>query len=113
MASRYGVMMQGATELALTKLDVLSCFDKIPVCTAYEIDGEKVYSFPTGERLNRAKPVYEYFDGFGGADISTCRTFDSLPKAAQDYVRYVEDAVGCRISYVSVGAKRDEYIKMD
>ncbi len=113
VASRYGVMMQGATEVALTKLDVLSCFDRIPVCTAYEIDGEKVYDFPTGERLNRAKPVYEYFNGFGGIDISGCRTFAGLPKAAQDYVRYVEEAAGCRISYVSVGAKRDEYIKID
>ena len=111
VASRYGVMIQGATELALTKMDVLSCFDKIPVCTAYDIDGEIVHDFPTGERLNRAKPVYEYMEGFG-CDISGCRTFDQLPKAAQDYVKYVEKAVGCRISYVSVGAGRDEYIKL-
>ncbi len=111
VASRYGVMIQGATELALTKMDVLSCFDRIPVCTAYDIDGELVHDFPTGERLNRAKPVYEYMEGFG-CDISGCRTFDQLPKAAQDYVKYVEKAVGCRISYVSVGAGRDEYIKL-
>lgn len=111
VASRYGVLVQGATEIALTKLDVLSCFDKIPVCTAYEIDGEIVHDFPTGERLNKAKPVYEYLDGFG-CDISGCRTFEELPKAAQDYVKYIEKAVGCRISYVSVGAGRDEYIKL-
>ena len=111
VASRYGVMIQGATELALTKLDVLSCFDRIPVCTAYEIDGELVHDFPTGERLNRAKPVYEYMEGFG-CDISACRTFAELPRAAQEYVKYIENAVGCRISYVSVGAGRDEYIKL-
>lgn len=111
VASRYGVLVQGATEIALTKLDVLSCFDKIPVCTAYEIDGEIVHDFPTGERLNKAKPVYEYLDGFG-CDISGCRKFEDLPKAAQDYVKYIENAVGCRISYVSVGAGRDEYIKL-
>jgi adenylosuccinate synthase len=111
VASRYGVKIQGATEIALTKMDVLSCFDKIPVCTAYDIDGETVYDFPTGERLNKAKPVYEYMDGFG-CDISGCRSFDELPQAAKDYVKYIEKTVGCRISYVSVGAGRDEYIKL-
>ena len=111
VASKYGVQLQGATELALTKLDILSGMDRIPVCTAYEADGEIINYFPTDDRLNYAKPVYEYLEGFMG-DISRCRTFEELPKAAQDYTRYIEKAVGCRISYISVGAGRDEYIKL-
>ena len=108
-ASRYGVRVQGATEIALTKLDVLSYLDRIPVCVAYEVDGERAVNFPTGERLNRAKPVIEYVKGFG--DVSGCRTWESLPQAAKDYVEYLEKAVGCKITYVSVGAGRDEYVK--
>ena len=107
-ASRYGVKMQGATALALTKLDVLSYLDRIPVCTAYDVDGEITTVFPTGEKLNRAKPVIEYLPGFG--DVSKCRTYDALPQTARDYVAYLEKAVGCRIQYVSVGAERDECI---
>ncbi len=110
-ASRYGVRVQGATEIALTKLDVLSYLDRIPVCVAYEVDGERTVNFPTGERLDRAKPIIEYVPGFG--DVSGCRTWESLPRAAKDYVRYLEEAVGCRITYVSVGAGRDEYVKVD
>ena len=109
-ASRYGVKVQGADYIALTKMDVLSYLDKIPVCVAYDVDGEITTSFPTGERLNRAKPVIEYVDGFG--DVSGCRTYDSLPDAAKAYVAYIEKAVGCKVKYVSVGAERDEYIKM-
>ena len=108
-ASRYGVRVQGATEIALTKLDVLSYLDRIPVCVAYEVDGERTVNFPTGERLNHAKPVIEYVKGFG--DVSGCRTWESLPQAAKDYVEYLEKAVGCKITYVSVGAGRDEYVK--
>lgn len=108
-ASRYGVRVQGATEIALTKLDVLSYLDRIPVCVAYEVDGERTVNFPTGERLNRAKPVIEYVKGFG--DVSGCRTWESLPQAAKNYVEYLEKAVGCKITYVSVGAGRDEYVK--
>ncbi|MCD8344246.1 MAG: adenylosuccinate synthase, partial [Oscillospiraceae bacterium] len=71
-ASRYGAKIQSCTCIALTKLDVLSIYDKIPVCTAYELDGKRIDRFPSGEELNRAKPVYEYFDGFR-CDISGCR----------------------------------------
>ncbi len=110
-ASKYGVMMQDATCLALTKLDVLSYLDKIPVCVAYEIDGERVDAFCIGDRLNRAKPIYEYFEGFK-TDISACRKKEDLPKAALDYIDYLEKAVGCPIKYVSVGAKREQYIEM-
>ena len=109
VASRYGVRVQGATELALTKLDVLSGYGDIPVCTHYEVDGKITDSFPTGGALERAKPVYEYLPGFEG-DISGCRSFGELPKAAQDYVNFCEDAVGCHIKYVSVGADREQII---
>lgn len=108
-ASRYGVKMQGADELALTKLDVLSYMDKIPVCVAYEIDGERTGEFPSGARLNRAKPVVEYVEGFG--EVSGCREYRELPTAARRYIEYLEDAVNCRIGYVSVGAGRDEYLR--
>ena len=110
VASRYGVSMQGATEIALTKLDVLGGMDKVPVCTAYEVDGERVTDFPSGLRLARAKPVYEYLPGFG--DVSHCRKRDELPQAALEYIAYLEKAVGCPIKYVSVGAERDAYIEM-
>ena len=109
-ASKYGVRVQGADTIALTKMDVLAYMDKIPVCTAYEIDGIRTDSFPTGERLERAKPIVEYLEGFG--DISKCRKPEELPKAAVDYIKFIEEKVGCRIQYVSVGADRDEYIKM-
>lgn len=110
-ASRYGVRVQGATYIALTKLDVLSIYKKIPVCVAYDVDGEITERFPTGGRLKRAKPVYEYFDGWE-SDISGCRTFEELPEAAQRYIKYIEKSVGCHIKYVSVGAAREQYIEM-
>ena len=91
-------------------MDVLSYLAKIPVCVAYDVDGEITTSFPTGERLNRAKPVIEYMEGFG--DVSACRTYESLPEAAKKYIAYIEKAVGCKVKYVSVGAERDEYIKL-
>ncbi|MCL2267160.1 MAG: adenylosuccinate synthase [Treponema sp.] len=110
-ASRYGVITQGADVIALTKLDVLSYFEKIPVCTAYEIDGIKTGQFPCGDKLSKAKPVFEYLEGFK-TDISKCRKIDDLPQAAVKYIRYIEKAIGCPIRYVSVGAGRDEYLKM-
>ena len=110
-ASRYGVLMQGADELALTKLDILSCYDKIPVCVSYEIDGEITDAFPVGERLKRAKPVYEYLPGWK-CDISACRSYDALPKEAREYIAYINGKIGCPIKYVSVGAERDQYFEM-
>ena len=108
-ASRYGVRMQGADCLALTKLDVLSYLQKIPVCVAYEIDGVRTTEFPTGDRLLRAKPVVEYREGFG--EVSACRRYEDLPAAARDYIEYLEAAVGCPVRYISVGAGREEYIE--
>lgn len=109
-ASRYGVQVQGADSIALTKLDVLSYMDRIPVCAAYEVDGVRTTAFPSGDKLERARPIIEYVPGFG--DVSGCRSVEDLPRAALDYIRYIERAVGCPIQYVSVGAGRDEYVKL-
>ena len=111
VASRYGVTMQGATALALTKLDVLSYLDKIPVCVAYEVNGQRTDRFPSGIELAEAKPVYEYVNGWG-CDISGCRTFAELPEAAQQYVKYIEAQMECPVQFVSVGADREAYIRM-
>ncbi len=109
VATRYGVMTQGATAIALTKLDVLSYLEKIPVCTAYEIGGERTEEFPFPALLDRAKPVVEYADGWY-CDISRIRRWEDLPKAARDYVERIESAAGCPIRYISVGAERDAII---
>ena len=111
VASRYGTLVQGATSLALTKLDVLSYLDKIPVCVAYNVEGEIIHDFPMGHKLDIAKPVYEYFDGWK-CNISACRSKDELPENALKYIEYIEKAVGCPIEYVSVGAEREQYVKM-
>ena len=112
VASRYGTRMQGATELALTKLDILSYMEEIPVCSAYEIDGEIIHDFPFGAALDRAKPVYTYMKGWN-CDISGCRKVEDLPKAAYDYIKYIEKEMGCPVKYVSVGADRNAYLIME
>lgn len=109
VASRYGVRMQGAGELVLTKLDVLSGFETLQVCTHYEVDGKLTEDFPTGAKLERAQPVWETLPGWGG-DISACRTWAQLPAAAKAYVEYLERAVDCPIRCVSVGADREAYL---
>ena len=109
VATRYGVETQGATNIALTKLDILSYMEKVPVCTAYEIDGQITREFPFPVLLERAKPVMEYRPGWH-CDISGARTWEELPQAARDYVTYVEQAIGCHIGYVSVGAERESLI---
>ena len=109
VATRYGVQKQGATELALTKLDVLSYMDKIPVCSKYNLRGRRTDRFPFPSLLNAAEPIIEYMPGWG-VDISGARRFEDLPKEAQDYVLYIEEQVGCFIKYVSVGPERDSII---
>jgi len=111
VASRYGVRCQGADEIALTKLDVLSYLDEIPVCTKYDVDGVLVEDFPTGKALDIAKPVVEYVKGWK-VDISKCRKLEDLPKEAVEYIKYIERTVDCRIKYVSVGPERDDYLTM-
>ena len=109
VATRYGTALQGATELALTKLDVLSYLDKIPVCVAYEKNGRRVDRFPYTPDLDGCVPVYEVLPGWQ-MDITTCREFEHLPSEARDYVEFIEKNVACPIQYVSVGAERDSLI---
>ena len=109
VATRYGVEVQGAAKIALTKLDILSYMDKIPVCAHYELDGQQTDEFPFPVCLQDAKPVIEYVDGWK-CDISKVRSWDELPENARNYVEYVERAIGCHIGYVSVGAERDSLI---
>lgn len=109
VATRYGVEVQAATNIALTKLDVLSYMDKIPVCTHYILDGKQIDNFPFPALLNDTKPVIEYLDGWK-CDISGVRRWEDLPTAAQKYVEFVERAIGCHIGYVSVGPERESII---
>ena len=109
VATRYGVQVQGATALALTKLDVLSYLQEIPVCVQYELDGACTDSFPFPTALKRAKPVFKTLEGWS-CDISGARRWEDLPEAARRYVEYIEACVGCPIRYVSVGPERDAII---
>ena len=109
VATKYGIEVQAATCIALTKLDVLSYMDKIPVCTHYILNGEKTDRFPFPSALRSAEPQIEYFEGWK-CDISHIRTWDDLPKAAKDYVSYIESAVDCPIKYISVGPERESII---
>lgn len=109
VATRYGVEVQAATEIALTKLDVLSDMPRIPLCTAYQLHGEKTDRFPFPAALADARPVIDYVDGWC-CDISGARTWEELPTAAQEYVLFIEKAIGCPITYVSVGPERDSII---
>ncbi len=109
VATRYGVEVQGATVLALTKLDVLGYMEKIPVCARYRVNGTETDRFPFPTELETAEPVIEYMPGWG-CDLSGVRRWADLPAAAQAYVRRIEEAVGCPIGYVSVGPERDSII---
>ena len=109
VATRYGVRCQGATNIALTKMDVMGYMDKIPVCVQYEVNGKKTDEFPFPCLLSEAKPVIEYLEGWK-CDISGIRSWDDLPEAARRYVEYVEEKIGCHIGYVSVGPERDSII---
>ena len=111
VASRYGIRVQGCSEIALTKMDVLSYLDEIPVCTKYKLYGEEQTEFPYSAVLKDAEPVVETVPGWK-CDISGCRSVADLPKEAIEYIKYIEAAVGCPVKYVSVGAERDAYITM-
>ena len=113
VASRYGVQCQGCDELALTLLDVLDYMEEVPVVTHYQLtDGTVTDVFPMGKTLDDAKPVVEKLPGWH-CDITGVRRFEDLPKAAQDYVLYIEKAVGCKIKYISVGPEREACIVRD
>ena len=109
VATRYGVQVQGATEIALTKLDVLSYLDEIPVCVRYELNGELTDKFPFPAALDDCKPVIETVKGWK-KDISGVRTWEDLPEEAKAYVQMIEKAIRCPIKWVSVGPERDSII---
>ncbi len=109
VATRYGVEVQAATAVALTKLDVLSYMDKIPVCVHYKLNGEVTDEFPFPTALKNAEPVIEYLDGWK-CDISDVRKWEELPEQAKEYVTYIEKNIGCPIKYVSVGPQRDSIV---
>ena len=109
VATRYGCMMQGATCVALTNLDVLGYLEQIPVCVAYEIDGERVEHFPVTPLLERAKPVYETLPGWM-CDTRGIKRFEDLPENARRYVEALEKLIGVPVRFVSNGPRRDEII---
>ena len=109
VATRYGVQCQGATTIALTKLDVLSYLDEIPICVRYKLNGQQTEEFPFPALLADAEPVETTMPGWK-CDISGVRRWEDLPEAARNYVEYLEKAVGCPIGYVSVGPERDAII---
>jgi adenylosuccinate synthase len=110
VATRYGVEVQNATCIALTKLDCLSYMDKIPVCVRYKLNGQEIDEFPFPFLLEDCSPVIEYLDGWK-CDVSKVRKWEDLPKNAQKYILYIEKAIGCPIKYISVGQERNAYIK--
>ena len=109
VATRYGVQVQAATAIALTKLDVLSYMDEIPVCVCYERNGEETDRFPFPAALEECRPVVEYVRGWK-RDITGVRTWEDLPEEAKAYVQMVERAIGCPIKWVSVGPERESII---
>ncbi len=108
--ARYSTRVNGITDYFLTNLDVLSSLDRVPICVAYEIDGERVEQMPTTQtEFHHAKPIYEEMPGWW-EDISSCRTFDELPARARDYVLRLEELAGAHISCIGVGPGREQTI---
>ena len=109
VASRYGCRVQGATEVALTVLDALGYLDEIKVCTAYEIDGKIVKSFPVNAELEKAKPVLENLPGWK-CDIRGIKKYEDLPENCRKYIEFIEKEIGVPIKVVTNGPKREEFI---
>jgi adenylosuccinate synthase len=110
--ARYAARINGVTDFVLTKLDVLTGWESIPVCVAYEVDGKRLEEMPmTQTEFHHAVPVYEYFDGWT-EDISRARTFGDLPKNAQDYVRALEQLSGAPFSSIGVGPDREQTLEL-
>ena len=108
--ARYAARVNGVTDFVLTKLDILTGLDRIPVCVAYDVDGQRFDEVPVNQSdFHHAKPILEYFPGWK-QDISGARTFDELPIQAQEYVLALEAMSGTRISVIGVGAARDAVI---
>lgn len=110
VASRYGCRMQGATQAVLTVLDVLGYLDEIPICTAYEIDGEICRDFPVTGRLKKAKPVYTVLPGWK-CDIRGIKEYDKLPENCRKYIEFIENELEVPVTMVSNGPGRHEIIK--
>ena len=109
VASRYGCRIQGATEVALTVLDVLGYLDELPVCVGYEIDGKVTKDFPTTASLKKAKPVYEVLPGWK-TDIRGIKKYEDLPENCRKYVEFIEEQIGYPITMVSNGPGRNDII---
>ena len=109
VASSYGCRLQGATDVALTVMDVLGYLDEIPVCTAYEIDGKEITDFPTTVQLKKAKPVWTVLPGWK-CDIRGIRNYDELPENCRKYVEFIEEKIGYPITMVSNGPGREDII---
>ncbi len=109
VASKYGCRLQGCTDVAFTVLDDLGYLDEIPVCVAYELDGEEITEFPVTKDLSRCKPVYKVFPGWK-CDIRGIKKFEDLPQKAQDYVNFIEQQLGYPITMVSNGPARTDII---
>ena len=108
--ARYAVRVNGLTDFFLTKLDVLTGWEKIPVCVAYEIDGKRVEELPASQSdFHHAKPIYEYLPGWK-ENISKAKSVADLPKNAQEYVKFLEKISGAPMSAIGVGPGRDETI---
>jgi adenylosuccinate synthase len=111
VVGRYATRVNGVTDFVITKLDVLTGLDKVPVCVAYDIDGVRHDEMPVNQSdFHHAEPIYEELPGWW-EDISQCRTFDELPENAQRYVLRVEELIGARVSAIGVGPGRDEIIE--
>jgi adenylosuccinate synthase len=109
---KYSAMINGIDCVAITKLDVLSSFNEIKVCTGYEIDGKRLKSFPTDcEKLSKITPVYETLPGWN-TDITKCKTYDELPEKTKEYLAFIAKEAGISITIISVGPKRDETITL-
>ncbi|HZW40109.1 MAG TPA: adenylosuccinate synthase [Ignavibacteriaceae bacterium] len=105
---KYSAMINGITSVAITKLDVLSSFEKIKVCTGYELDGKLIHSFPTDvERLEKVKPVYKELDGWN-TDITKALTYDELPAKTKEYLKFIGEQANININIISVGPKREQ-----
>ncbi len=109
VATRYGVKVQGCDAVAITKLDVLSYMDKIPVCVSYLVDGKETDEFPFPSKLNKAEPIIRYFDGWK-CDISDIRKYEDLPIKAREYIEFIEKGIRCPLAYISVGPERESII---